>query len=189
MDKSFEAALVEYCAPTLAGMKPANLFFYRSRGCRAVCDSVAGWSKKLEPYGISVRILKECGRGPDFLIYVCREAWLGRILSDRMTRAFLQALGYRFSGGGEDLLAQLSRRLCLEEEFPHEVGVFLGYPLFDVVSFIENGGRNCAFSGYWKAYDNPLGARKRSEQYRKCTVIYKRMFENGTPIQRLIVAA
>lgn len=190
MDRSFEAALVEYCAPTMAGVKPASLFFYRSpNGRPAVYENVAGWARIFAPYGITVRVLKECKCEPAFLIYVCREAWVARILSNRFTRSFLQAQGYRFSDGAEDLFRQLSRRLCLEKEFPHEIGVFLGYPLFDVVSFMENGGRNCAFCGYWKAYGDPLGAKKRSEQYRKCTCIYKRMFENGTPIPRLIVAA
>lgn len=39
-------------------------------------------------------------------------------------------------------------------EFPHEIGVFLGYPLSDVRGFLEDEGRNCAYVGYWKVYDN-----------------------------------
>ena len=190
MDGSFEAALVEQCAPTLAGLKPANLFLYQPSGDReAVYDAAANWTRELAPYGVTVCILKECRSQPSFLIYVYRKAWLGRILSERMTLSFLRMWGYRTSGGCDELLRQLSERLCLEQEFPHEIGIFLGYPLFDVVSFIENDGRNYAFCGYWKAYFDPASAQKRSDQYRKCTSIYKQMFKNGTPILRLIVAA
>ena len=179
MDGSFEAALVEQCAPTLAGLKPANLFLYQPSGDReAVYDAAANWTRELAPYGVTVCILKECRSQPSFLIYVYRKAWLGRILSERMTLSFLRMWGYRTSGGCDELLRQLSERLCLEQEFPHEIGIF-----------IENDGRNYAFCGYWKAYFDPASAQKRSDQYRKCTSIYKQMFKNGTPILRLIVAA
>ena len=190
MEGSFEAALVEHCSPTLAGLKPANLFLYRPSGdTKAVYDAVAKWALELAPYGVAVCILKDCKCQPSFLIYVYRKAWISRILSEQMTLSFLQMWGYRTSGGCDELLHQLAERLCLEQEFPHEIGIFLGYPLFDVISFIEHGGRNYAFCGCWKAYSNPAGAQKRSDQYRKCTSIYKQMFENGTSILRLIVAA
>ena len=190
MKRSLEAALVEYCAPTLAGVKPANLFLYRtSSGRQEVRSSADALARTLAPYGIALRIVKECVCKSYFLIYVYRESWVKRILTERLTVSFLKSQGYETSGGLEQSLNQLSERLCLEREFPHEIGIFLGYPLFDVISFMENKGRNYAFCGCWKAYDDPAGARKRTDQYRKCSSIYKRMFENGTPILRLIVAA
>ena len=39
-------------------------------------------------------------------------------------------------------------------QFPHEIGVFLGYPLEDVKGFIENKGKNFLYSGYWKVYSD-----------------------------------
>ena len=48
----------------------------------------------------------------------------------------------------DGFLRQLSNRLCLEHDFPHEIGIFLGYPLEDVVGFIENQGKNYTCSGY-----------------------------------------
>ncbi|QAT50221.1 DUF3793 family protein [Caproiciproducens sp. NJN-50] len=189
MEKSFEASLVEQCAPTLAGMKPANLFLYQSEDRESVYSDIARWDRELAPYAMSVCVVKECECESSYLVYVYRKAGLARVLSERMTCSFLRTLGYDTSRGCDALLRQLSGRLCLEREFPHEIGIFLGYPLFDVISFMEHKGRNYAFCGYWKAYFNPAGARKRSGQYRKCTYIYKRMFENGTPISRLIVAA
>ena len=37
-------------------------------------------------------------------------------------------------------------------DFPHEIGLLLGYPPEDVSGFIENGGKNFLCSGYWKVY-------------------------------------
>lgn len=39
-----------------------------------------------------------------------------------------------------------------EVEFPHEIGVFLGYPEKDVQSYIEHKGKNYIFCKYWKVY-------------------------------------
>ena len=80
-------------------------------------------------------------------------------------------------------------RLCCSAEFPHEIGVFLGYPLSDVVGFIENSGRNFTCCGCWKAYGDPQAAQRHFAQLRKCTAVYLRLFHSGTPILRLAVAA
>ena len=37
-------------------------------------------------------------------------------------------------------------------EFPHEMGLLLGYPVEDVEGFIENKGHNYLYAGYWKVY-------------------------------------
>ena len=70
-----------------------------------------------------------------------------------------------------------------------EVAVFLGYPLTDVVGFIENSGRNFTCCGCWKAYGDPAIAQKHFAQLSKCTAVYLRLFHSGTPILRLAVAA
>jgi hypothetical protein len=85
----------------------------------------------------------------------------------------------------EKLKEGLMRSAC----FPHEIGLFLGYPLEDVVGFIENSGQNCICTGCWKVYHNEDEARKLFERYDKCTKVYMRLFAEGKPIERLIVAA
>ena len=79
--------------------------------------------------------------------------------------------------------------MCCEAEFPHEIGVFLGYPLTDVVGFIENQGRNFTCCGCWKAYGDRDAAERLFAQLNKCTKVYLRLFHSGTPIFRLAVAA
>ena len=64
---------------------------------------------------------------------------------------------------------------------------FLGYPLSDVVGFIENSGRNFTCCGCWKAYGDPQAAQRHFAQLRKCTAVYLRLFHSGTPILRLAV--
>ena len=128
MERSFEAVLVEQCATTLAGVKPASLFRYQGADKRQPREAAARWAKELAPYGITVRVLKYCPQTGACLIYLYRAGWLRSILSEPSTRAFLAGQGYGADQSCQELLRQLSRRLCLEREFPHEIGVFLGYP-------------------------------------------------------------
>ena len=173
MERNFETVMIEQCAPVLAGLKPAGLFRYETRDCADLARRVRSWNEQLDEKGLCVRVLKGCMRTHQYLVYVYRER-------------------YDLPQQPDDdapLLRQLSRRLCCEADFPHEIGVFLGYPLPDVVGFIENEGRNFTCCGCWKAYGDPAAARQHFAQLNKCTAVYLRLFHSGTPIQRLAVAA
>ena len=122
MERSFEAVLVEQCATTLAGVKPASLFRYQGADKRQPREAAARWAKELAPYGITIRVLKYCPQTGACLIYLYRAGWLRSILSEPSTRAFLAGQGYGADQSCQELLRQLSRRLCLEREFPHEIG-------------------------------------------------------------------
>lgn len=185
MTQTFEATLVEQCAPTLEGIKPASLFRWQGDGTQAL---VSRWAGELEPFGIVVRVLKVCPRTGACLIYLYRRTWLNRILREPANRAFLRRMGYLSQADSEMMLEQLSDRLCLEQAFPHEIGVFLGYPLEDVVGFIRNHGRNFTCCGCWKAYGDPVEAQKRFDQYHRCTLRCKERFLQGVEIRQLISA-
>ena len=54
-----------------------------------------------------------------------------------------------------------------ELSFPHEIGVFLEYPLLDVKGFLKNNGKNFIYSGYWKVYGNVNETIGKFRQYDK----------------------
>lgn len=140
MERNFETVMIEQCAPVLAGLKPAGLFRYETRDCADLAARVHRWNDQLGEKGLKVRVLKGCAQTHRYLIYVYRESRLRQVLADEAVREFLQREGYAMPEDASDcdgMLRQLSRRLCCEADFPHEIGVFLGYPLTDVVGFIE----------------------------------------------------
>ena len=192
MERNFETVMIEQCAPVLAGLKPAGLFRYETRDCADLARRVRSWNEQLNSKGLRVRVMKGCARTHRFLVYVYREAQLSAVLADKAVQEFLRQEGYQLPAEQEQtgaLLNQLSRRLCCQAEFPHEIGVFLGYPLPDVVGFIENRGQNFTCCGCWKSYGEPAAARRRFDQLSKCTAVYLRLFHSGTPIACLTVAA
>ncbi len=88
-------------------------------------------------------------------------------------------------------------RVCIEppcgtvfrqEEFPHEIGIFLDYPLGDVIGFIKNSGQNYKCAGCWKVYCNECETLKLFHKYRKCRDIYRSLWQNGRSVVQLTVA-
>ena len=186
--RSFAFDLASLCAPTLAGLKPASLFRYQPGAGQSGSAMAAAWHAALCDRGVAVRVLKNCPRTGAVLVYVYRPAQMDTLLKNCDVLHFLQIEGYR-PGTADALLAQLSQRLCCEGDFPHEVGIFLGYPLADVVGFIQNHGQNFTACGHWKVYTDPVAAQQQFAHYKKCETIYTRCYRRGTPIRRLIVAA
>lgn len=183
MNQTFESLLVQFCAPTLAGIKPAGLFQFRGEAAQAR-RKVRAWDNRLAPLGIRVRILKRCEEQGMCLIYVYRPLPLSRRLAGTGTRAMLRSLRYP-TDQLEPMLAHLSLRLAQSRDFPHEIGLFLGYPLADVVGFMEHQGRDCTFSGCWKSYSDPRAARRYFDLCRRCTEDLSRSYAHGADLTAL----
>lgn len=138
--------LAMHCAPLLKRMAVANVLTLS----RKHALGIKGMLKNTE---IECYILKaDCGR---VILYLYRKDALQSCLQQEDVRNFLKKYGYP-DKEIVDMLKRLSQRIRLyadgQTDFPHEIGAFLGYPLADVESFIENRGKNYAYLGYWKVY-------------------------------------
>ncbi len=188
MDRLFEKLLVEQCAPTLAGLKPGSLFCFRGADIASARHLAESWDRTLKPLGVRILVLKERSERSACVVYVYRPTYLRHILEREDERTFLSQLGYSGASADEQL-SHLLKRFARDGEFPHEIGVFLGYPLEDVVGFIANRGRNFTCCGCWKSYGDPVVARMRFARYRACTSTYKEMFGRGVSLIQLVATA
>ena len=188
ISRTFEAVLVRQCAPTLAGMKPGSIFCFNHSPLEVSRQKVCQWNKQLAPFGLTVQILLERPSSSSVIVFVYRRDRLEQMLSDDAYQSFLAQAGYERTNL-DDLLEQLAQRLRTQPEFPHEIGVFLGYPLRDVIGFIENHGRNFTCCGFWKSYGDPAEMQVCFACYRRCIQTYVAMFEQGIPLERLAVPA
>lgn len=186
MESSFERCLIEQCAPTLAGIKLGSLFNYTAKIGENVQELVLCLNRRLRPKGLIVCLVKE--RSDGGLVYVYRPSMLTKLVAKKDVSDFLLSQGFPASNAAE-CIEELQLRLRQDEEFPHEIGIFLGYPLQDVRGFIENKGLNYSLLGLWKVYDNGTFAKKLFEQYRKCKNIYADLYEGGRDIVKLAVSA
>ena len=179
-----EENLIIYCSPTLAGIKTGSLFTCQCSCPDSFYKAVWNLNRRLIPKGIRILPLR-FSRGK-VLIYVYRPSGLQRDLSEARAQQLLENHGY-CPGNCQTCLAQLARKLRQNEEFPHEIGLFLGYPAEDVAGFIDNKALNCKCVGTWKVYGDEISARKRFEQYKKCSAVYTQCWKRGFPLERLTI--
>lgn len=189
MCETFEKTFVEQCAPTLAGIKPANLFRFCYNDQLELLNMISYWNNQLKKEEINVRLLKNCFETNSYLIFVYRKNWISKIISKQEVKDFLKKHDYFISDDCDSVLEQVFYRLNINKEFPHEIGIFLGYPLCDVVGFIQNKGDNYALSGCWKVYEDPISAKSYFNLLKECKMIYKNMYESGIPIIQLAMPA
>ncbi len=176
--------LIYHCAPTLANRKVGSLFTVTFQEISQLQQKIMSFQEKFTEKNLQIILLKV--KGHSALLYVYRPVKLQAILSDPLVQQFLRELGYaNFSE--EAVLAQLMLHLK-ESDFPHEIGVLLGYPLEDIRGFIKHKGKNDLLSGLWKVYHNVEEAKRTFQQYNKCNVVYRKCFADGFDMNRLIVA-
>ncbi len=176
-----EEMIVRHCSPTLAGLKAGSLFSCRYEEEERLKAEIRRQNRKLVQKGLRMLPLKmQEGLA---LIYLYRPALLAEDLGKKAADALLRERGYG-EQRSERCVLHLMSRLAREREFPHEIGLFLGYPPEDVRGFIENKeAYKCV--GNWKVYGDAEAARKRFAQYKKCTDTYCARLAQGCPLEML----
>lgn len=102
-----------------------------------------------------------------FLVLVYRPEALKRHLAKRAVAKLLIKAGYDPGAGVDACLHRLRHRME-GREFPHEVGLFLGYPPEDVAGFCRYCGQKYKYCGHWKVYGDVDQAKALFEQYDRC---------------------
>lgn len=148
------------CAPVLLGIKPSNLLIIEP-------SNIAMAQQLLRNAGVGIRTLFY-SPGRKIILFVYRQGMMESVLKSEENLEFLKEYGYEDRDFSR-ILGRLQKRYCRymseRQEFPHELGVLLGYPLEDVKGFIQHKGENFLCSGYWKVYANAEEAQKTFQLY------------------------
>lgn len=162
--RGLQFQVIFQCAPFLKRMKAACMLNVETVYCRDFEDVLWGTDMK---YRVLSENKEKC------LVFLYRTKELSAFLEKKEVRDFLRHYGYDCQSV-ETVLGRLSARVrshaCRNQSFPHEIGVFLDYPVEDVRCFIEQGGKGEVMSGYWKVYHDPGKARLIFQAYDKARV-------------------
>lgn len=180
-----EEHIIRHCAPTLAGIKTGSLFSCEYSSKQELLNDIRILNRRLKAKGLRVLPLRFTENKA--LIYLFRPKKLTCDLTDRTAIKLLEQHGYE-TESCDKCVVRLIERLRIQNGFPHEIGLFLGYPPEDVNGFIQNRACGCKCVGYWKVYGDEEAALKKFTQYNKCTKIYSELWKNGKEIERLAVA-
>ena len=181
-----EQELITHCAPTLASLKTASLFNLRYSCEKQLACQLAAWNARFRGKGVELMLLRKTKTRA--LIYVFRRTHLQQDLLQPGVEPFLKSCGYAGTDA-DGALQTLCGRLQETRQFPHEIGLFLGYPLCDVYGFICNKGRGCKCVGCWKVYGDEQAAARLFAKYEKCRAVYGRLWREGRSVLQLTVSA
>ncbi|MBR2207660.1 MAG: DUF3793 family protein [Synergistaceae bacterium] len=167
-----------FSAPTIKGIKAACLINFK----RENEDIKTLWKenadKWLNPLGVQWLLLNDLSENKNAIVLIYRRELLARVLGCDKACEILKARGYPL----DDLDACLT---CLRKNFsasfPHEIGLFLDYPPYDVKCFMENKKcENQLREGcYWKVYGDVKKARQTFRKYRQAECDTARLILTG----------
>ena len=180
-----EVLLIRHCSPTLAGLKTGSLFpaSFGSEG--EMRRDLQDFNRRFRDKGVRIVPLRYSGGRA--LLYLYRPGRLERDLRHETARSLLERYGYAPMLPGR-CVSCLRQKMQADGAFPHEVGLFLGYPPEDVRGFIENRAQNYKLAGDWKVYGDADRARRIFTQYKICTQCYCKALDAGVSLRQLAVA-
>lgn len=181
-----EDKIIQFCAPTLARIKIGSMFGYNYISQEVFKEELCTINRTLNLKGVNVVVLHDNGRRA--LLYVFRPEMLKKRLMEYGVRELMHDFGYQNCNMAMSL-QRLRNRILFCGSFPHEVGIFLGYPVDDVAGFINHCGNNCKACGQWKVYGDVEYAKNLFAKYKRCEKIYMKRFKQDGDIAKLTVCA
>ena len=130
-----EQTMVLHCRSVMAGIKTANLFSYKFTDSKELTDEIRRLNGVCVPKGLRIVILSTSENRA--LIYAYRISKLREDFKDRLANSMLTRRSYSVDCP-ETCIKQLAEKIRPGCDFPHEIGLFLGYPPEDVYGFITN---------------------------------------------------
>jgi hypothetical protein len=150
--KFYNPSFLKKAGATIEGVKPSELVKIDEIEYQSIYPKYFTNNEKVKI--ISVR---KCGSKRQVFVY--HVECLRNVLEKKEVRDFLVKLGYPKSADFERLISHLIKRLR-SFLFPHEIGVFLGYPLKDVQGYMGLNSLKHTKTMGWRMYGNTSGSEK-----------------------------
>lgn len=149
----FIIRLMKILGPVILKVKPSEILSF-SKSEKNYDENL----KKIEEvFGecteIKYRIVDFNRKGKKVLFY--RESELNNTLSDKKNLKFLKSIGYPFSYTLNKYLNFIENKIS-NGIIPDEIGIFLGYPLKDVLGFMGHPSLKLTKINGWRVYGDSL---------------------------------
>ena len=185
-----EELIIKHCSPTLAGLKSGSMFSVTFDGSEEMVRVLKELNGVLRNKGLRAVPFKKSETR--YIVYIYRIAHLIKDLKSPRAEKILRSRGYEV-GNLAGCLSELARRIRAGKEFPHEIGLFLGYPPEDVSGFIEykcgegSCNREPKCTGCGRVFGDKEKAERKFNQFKKCTKVYSEVYKQGRSLDKLIV--
>ncbi|RRD94424.1 DUF3793 family protein [Clostridiales bacterium COT073_COT-073] len=150
-----------HAAPTVMRRKAASLITLKN-GKRPLKEIWLANQQKCGEY-FPLRHICLCERAESVSVLFYHPDLLEKCLQNQENMYFLEKYGYTSAMSTNEKLSHLADRY--QTGCPHEIGIFLDYPLHDVKAFAECGRKECILTGYWKVYSQEKTAIRRFREF------------------------
>jgi hypothetical protein len=166
--EDFLRYLLVRVSPVIAGVKPATLLRI-SDCCKARefqhYDSFCAYQEEIM-HSLNIEYMVMKNNGIDIQVLFFDSEFMKRRLIAPEVSQLLYERGYGEFESVRLSLDKLRDRFCTME-FPHEIGVFLGYPVKDVRGFINRSEPSVLVNkGLWRVFGDPTVSLHLMKQYR-----------------------
>ncbi len=179
-NQELEMQIARQCAPLLTGIKMSNLL-------NTHISNKENIYKIFENTCINIKCIYFDNERITILLYKSDE--LLEYLRQSDVQCFMRHVGYD-NMSENSILDKFTKRFSTYMEkmdrFPHEMGILLGYPVEDVIGFIENKGRNSLYTGYWKVYSNLFCALNTFKKYNQAKETVTHLISRGVSIKNIL---
>ncbi|KDR96571.1 Protein of unknown function [Peptoclostridium litorale DSM 5388] len=179
----FVRAFVSNLGPVIAGVKPIHLF--------SISPSDKLKDEKIEKIHhyfsrcskISYDIFECSDKSTKILFY--NENTLDYVLSDQKNQRFLKSHGYPLNYTMDAYLGHLIEKMreCIDA---HEMGIFFGYPLKDVMGFMGNPKLKFTKMAGWRVYGDPKKSDEVFANFNSAKLWFMKMLEQNSPRELLV---
>lgn len=117
-------------------------------------------------------------------VFIYNKSSLEKILHKKNIKKFLASYGYSMECTTEDYLNILYKKIS-RGSIPSEIGIFLGYPLKDVMGFMGINNLPLTKVNYWRIYGNADISDKLFNNIQKVKLSTEKLLTYKTPQQVL----
>ena len=149
IDSSYIKWLIEVLGPIILGSKPAEILNLSSKDKNkdSKLNDINSFFSNCKKLSYEIINMPDGGIR---LVFINKSA-LSNVLSNKKCLNFLKFVGYPSNYTLDGYIDLLINKLHTKD-FPHEIGIFLGYPLKDVVGFMGYGNYKFCKTRYWRVY-------------------------------------
>ena len=182
--EKFESIIGQHCSPVLMGIKPSNLVSIAREEAGNLSELLGMNAEQFRKDGILIMILCSCKK--HFQVFLYRPDYLESYLATPKAISILTKDGYPKDSTLNEKLTILRSRMECGAQFPHEIGLFLGYPPEDVEGFRNNNGSGCKICGLWKVYGDVEKAKRLFSLYRGCRNMVFSQLSEGLSLRQIV---
>ena len=149
INSSYIKWLIEILGPVILGSKPSEILNISSKDKdkKSKLNDINSFFSNCSKLTYNVINIYDGG----IRIIFINKISLSNVLNNKKCLNFLKFIGYPSEYNIDNYINILINKLN-SKDFPHEIGIFLGYPLKDVVGFMGYGNYKFCKTRYWRVY-------------------------------------